>query len=164
MDASECGPRARHASLLSPSPPSSVGVTAASLQRQSRRPWSRHTTARVREILCAEPGPTSVVPIRIVRAVIVANVCIGGKGPFPFVVDTGDATSLVDSSLAARLHLALVDGPRTVTSFTCKRQISFAALSRWSVGNTTLPPQTVEVGTVRSRSFRTWTGSSARTH
>jgi hypothetical protein len=77
-------------------------------------------------------------------------VCIGDEGPFPFLLDTGAATSLVDSSLAAQLHLTLVDGPRTVSSFTCKRQISFAALARWSVGNTTLPPQTVEVGTVQS--------------
>jgi Aspartyl protease len=102
---------------------------------------------------CApQPGPASVVPIRVVSrgAVIVANVCIGGEGPFPFLVDTGDATSLVDSTLAARLHLALVDGPRNVSSFTCKRQISFAAVTRWSVGDTTLRPQTVEVGTVRS--------------
>ncbi len=102
---------------------------------------------------CApQPGPSSVVPIRVVShgAVIVANVCIGGKGPFPFLVDTGGATTLVDASLAARLNLALVDGPRSVTSFTCKRQISFAAVSRWSVGNMTLLPQTVEVGTVRS--------------
>jgi predicted aspartyl protease len=101
---------------------------------------------------CApQPGPPSAVPIRIVRRVeIVANVCIGGEGPFPFLVDTGGATTLVDSSLAARLHLALVDGPRTVKSFTCKRQISFAAVSRWSVGNTTLLPQTVEVGTAQS--------------
>jgi hypothetical protein len=88
--------------------------------------------------------------VRVVRAAIVANVCIGGEGPFPFLVDTGGATTLVDSSLAARLHLALVDGPRTVSSFTCKRQISFAAVSRWSVANTTLLPQTVEVGTVQS--------------
>ena len=101
---------------------------------------------------CApQPGPPSVVPIRVVgRAAIVANVCIGGDGPFPFLVDTGATTSLVDSSLAARLHLALVDGPRTVSSFTCKRQISFAVVSRWSVGNLTLLPQTVEVGTVQS--------------
>ena len=100
---------------------------------------------------CApQPGPPSVVPVRVVRAVIVANVCIGGEGPFPFLVDTGGSTSLVDSSLATRLHLALVDGPRAVSSFTCKRQISFAAVSRWSVGNMTLLPQTVEVGTVRS--------------
>ena len=100
---------------------------------------------------CApQPGPTSVVPIRVVKRAIVANVCIGGEGPFPFLVDTGGSTTLVDSSLAARVHLALVDGPRTVSSFTCKRQISFAAVSRWSVGNTTLLPQTVEVGTVQS--------------
>lgn len=100
---------------------------------------------------CApQPGPPSVVPVRVVRAAIVANVCIGGEGPFPFLVDTGGSTTLVDSSLAARLHLALVDGPRAVSSFTCKRQISFAAVSRWSVGNTALLPQTVEVGGVRS--------------
>ena len=100
---------------------------------------------------CAlQPGPSSVVPIRVIRAAIVANVCIGGKGPFPFLVDTGGATTILESSLAARLHLALVDGPRTVSSFTCKRQISFAALSRWSVGGAALPPQTIEVGGVRS--------------
>ena len=92
---------------------------------------------------CApQPGPSSVVPIRVVgRAAIVANVCIGGEGPFPFLVDTGATTTLVDSSLAARLHLALVDGPRTVSSFTCKRQVAFAAVSRWSVGNMTLLPR-----------------------
>jgi len=101
---------------------------------------------------CAsQPGPPSVVPIRVVGSgAIVANICISGEGPFPFLVDTGGSTTLVDSSLAARLHLALVDGPRTVSSFTCKRQISFAAVSRWSVGNMTLLPQTVEVGTVQS--------------
>ncbi len=100
---------------------------------------------------CApQPGPPAVVPIRVVSAAIVANVCIDDEGPFPFLVDTGGSTSLVDSSLARRLHLALVDGPRIVSSFTCKRQISFASVSRWSVGNTTLLPQTVDVGTVQS--------------
>jgi Aspartyl protease len=104
---------------------------------------------------CApQPGAPSVVPVRVLSrrdgAEIVANVCIANEGPFPFLVDTGAATTLVDSSLAARLHLALVDGPRTVSSFTCKRQVSFAAVSQWSVGNTTLLPQTVDVGTVQS--------------
>jgi hypothetical protein len=100
---------------------------------------------------CAhQPGPPTVVPIRVFRTSIVANVCIGGDGPFPFLVDTGAAASVVDSSLAARLHLSLVDGPRNVLSFTCKRQISYAAISRWSVGNTTLLPQTVQVGTIQS--------------
>jgi hypothetical protein len=66
-----------------------------------------------------QPGAASVVPVRVVgRAAIVANVCIGGEGPFPFLVDTGGATTLVESSLAARLHLVLLDGPRTVSSFT----------------------------------------------
>ena len=61
---------------------------------------------------CApQPGPASGGADKVVRAAIVANVCIGGDGPSPFLVDTGDATSLVESSLAARLHLAVVDGP-----------------------------------------------------
>ena len=144
------GPRVRHALIV---------VTAAALFTgcgSSGPPGPAAPTVRgiqlpVFEKSCAPPpGPSSVVPVRVVRAAIVANVCIGGQGPFPFLVDTGGATTLVDSSLAARLHLALVDGPRAVSSFTCKRQISFAALSRWSVGNTTLAPQTVEVGGVRS--------------
>jgi hypothetical protein len=61
---------------------------------------------------CApQPGPPSVVPISVVsRVVIVANVCIGGQGPFPFLVDTGGSTTLVDSSLAARLHLPSLTG------------------------------------------------------
>jgi len=145
------GLRARHALVVVTVLALVTGCSSSEPQAHVAPPVVPGTQLPVFEKSCApQPGPASVVPIRVVRAVIVANVCIGGEGPFPFVVDTGDTTSLVDSSLAARLHLALVDGPRTVTSFTCKRQLSFAALSRWSVGNTTLPPQTVEVGTIRS--------------
>ncbi len=93
-----------------------------------------------------QPGPASVVPIRVVShgAVIVANVCIGGEGPFPFLVDTGVSTTLVDSSLAARLDLALVDGPRTVSSFTCKRQmLGKVQLPEQTVGSNFTPPGTV---------------------
>jgi hypothetical protein len=150
------GLRARHGLVVvtvvgllsgcsSSKPPAPVGQSPVAVGQQ----------LPVFERSCApQPGPASVVPVRVITrgraAEIVANVCIGGEGPFPFVVDTGAATTLVDSSLAARLHLDLVDGPRTVSSFTCKRQFSFATLSRWSVGNTRLLPQTVGVGPVQS--------------
>ena len=147
------GLRARHAFVV-------ITVVALFTGCSGREPPASvapHVVASIQlpvfEKSCSpQPGPASVVPIRVVShgAVIVANVCIGGEGPFPFLVDTGGSTTLVDSSLAARLHLTFVDGPRTVWSFTCKRRISFAAVSRWSVGNTTLLPQTVEVGTVQS--------------
>ena len=130
-----------------------TGCSSSEPPAHAGRPGVPGLQLPVFEKSCApQPGPPSVVPIRVVShgAVIVANVCIGGEGPFPFLVDTGGSTTLVDSSLAARLHLALVDGPRTVSSFTCKRQISYAAVSQWSVGNTTLLPQAVVVGTVRS--------------
>jgi len=146
------GPRTRHALVV-------ITVVAVLTACGSSRPHAPVVPPPVPglqlpvfEKSCApQPGPPSVVPIRVVgRAAIIANVCLDGQGPFPFLVDTGGSTTLVDSSLAARLHLALVDGPRTVSSFTCKRQISFAAVSRWSVGNTILLAQTVEVGTVQS--------------
>lgn len=145
--------RVRHALVVVTVVALSTGCGSRETRGPGARPVVRGIQLPVFEKSCApQPGPPSVVPIRVVSkgAAIVANVCIGQKGPFPFLVDTGAATSLLDSSLAARLRLALVDGPRDVRSFTCKRQISFAAVSRWSVGDTTLLPQTVEVGTVRS--------------
>jgi hypothetical protein len=144
--------RARQALVLITVVALITGCSSSEPQAPAAPPVVPGIQLPVFEKSCApQPGPPSVVPIRIVRRVeIVANVCIGGEGPFPFLVDTGGSTTLVDSSLAAQLHLALVDGPRTVTSFTCKRQISFATVSRWSVGNTTLLPQTVEVGTAQS--------------
>jgi hypothetical protein len=147
------GRRARHALVVVTVAALFTGCSSSQPPAHVAPPGVPGIQLPVFEKSCApQPGPPSVVPIRVIShgAVIVANVCIGGEGPFPFLVDTGGSTTLVDSSLAARLHLALVDGPRTVLSFTCKRQISYAALSRWSVGNTTLLPQAVVVGTVRS--------------
>jgi len=146
------GPRARHVLVVIAVVALITGCSSSEPQAPVAPPVVPGVQLPVFEKSCApQPGPPSVVPIRVVsRAAIVANVCIGSEGPFPFLVDTGASTTLVGSSLAARLHLALVDGPRTVSSFTCKRQISFAAVSRWSVGNMTLLPQTVEVGTVQS--------------
>ena len=34
------------------------------------------------------------------------NVCIDGRGPYPFVIDSGAGESIIDARLAARLHLA----------------------------------------------------------
>ena len=35
-----------------------------------------------------------------------ADVCIGGEGPYPFILDTGAGQSTIDAGLAHRLHLA----------------------------------------------------------
>ncbi len=150
--AGSAGLRARHTLVVIAVVALITGCGSSEPQASVAPPVVPGIQLPVFEKSCApQPGPPSVVPIRVLgRGAIVANVCIGGEGPFPFLVDTGGSTTLVDSSLAARLHVALVDGPRTVSSFTCKRQISFAAVSRWSVANMTLLPQTVEVGPVRS--------------
>jgi len=41
---------------------------------------------------------------------VVAPVCIGAQGPYPFVVDTGSPRSALDASLAAALHLRPTGG------------------------------------------------------
>jgi hypothetical protein len=39
---------------------------------------------------------------------ITVGVCVGKNGPYPFVVDTGSTTSMIDSGLASTLHLPTV--------------------------------------------------------
>lgn len=102
---------------------------------------------------------SSTVPIRVVRrpgtsgVEMAANVCIDGSGPFPFLVDTGAATTVVDSVLANRLHLPTLYGPETGKSFGCSRQLSISSLRNWSVGDTALPSQMVVIGSLRSPVF-----------
>ena len=45
----------------------------------------------------------SVVAGQVAESV---DVCIGGQGPYPFILDTGAGQSTIDAGLAHRLHLA----------------------------------------------------------
>ena len=49
------------------------------------------------------PLTVSVVAGQVAETV---DVCIGGQGPFPFVLDSGAGQSTIDAGLAHRLHLA----------------------------------------------------------
>ena len=92
-------------------------------------------------------GRPLVLPIRIVHlgkgAVVLANVCIDGVGPFPFVVDSGSALSVVDTQLSHRFDLHQVGMPELAAGIGCSATVVPEQVSRWSMGNLTLRPQAV---------------------
>jgi hypothetical protein len=57
-------------------------------------------------------GGETTIPVTVSNfdegKAVFANVCVGGKGPFPFSIDTGSAGSEIDAGLAEELHLEKV--------------------------------------------------------
>ncbi|MEI6700634.1 MAG: pepsin/retropepsin-like aspartic protease family protein [Actinomycetota bacterium] len=101
-----------------------------------------------RGIVHEQDGSTSI-RMRVGRAgaeaVETVNVCFGSKGPFAFIVDTGAATTTVDSSLAKKLHLPW-SGPSSGSSGAgCTSTSRPAAVKSWAVGGLWLDPQSVQV-------------------
>jgi hypothetical protein len=92
-------------------------------------------------------GEPSILPIKIVHlgkgAVVLANVCIEGAGPFPFVVDSGSALSIVDTQLSQRFHLHQVGAPEQAAGIGCSATVVPEQVSSWSVGSLTLRSQAV---------------------
>lgn len=91
--------------------------------------WLRHVSGALALLIAApaaattpsEPAPIvepDIGPADIVNFVIDATdrmtvaVNIGGKGPYPFIIDTGSQRTVIARELAARLRLG--NGPRTV--------------------------------------------------
>jgi len=102
------------------------------------------------------------IPVRVVtgpdhQALLVARVRIDGKGPFPFLVDTGAAISVVNAPLAAELHLAVVKRQSgRLQGAGCTTSSGEDRVSRWRVDHIVLPP--IDVSTVTMSSS---TSSSA---
>jgi hypothetical protein len=63
-------------------------------------------------------GGKTTIPITVGNfdegKAVFANVCVGGKGPFPFFVDTGSAGSEIDGKLAEKLELKSVGKAQVV--------------------------------------------------
>jgi hypothetical protein len=76
------------------------------------------------------------------------NVCIGGQGPFPFVVDSGAGESVIDAHLAARLHLADVGPPTEFDGVGCTGHSEVVAVTSWSVAGAALAPQSLTAATL----------------
>jgi len=90
-------------------------------------------------------GGAQRVPIKVTTAEgqvgEVVNVCISGKGPFPFEIDTGSAQSGIDTHLAARLHLADLGSPLTYDGVGCTGRAQLVIVPSWSVAGVPLAAQ-----------------------
>jgi hypothetical protein len=71
------------------------------------------------------------------------NVCIGGSGPYPFVLDTGSGESTIDAGLANRLHLAQRGAATTFEGVGCTGTARPVSVPAWSVAGLPLVGQTL---------------------
>ena len=93
----------------------------------------------------ALPGGAQQVPLTVStvagQVAESVDVCIGGRGPFPFVLDTGAGQSTIDAHLARRLHLA-ANGPSTVfAGVGCTGRAQPVSVTSWSLEGIVLSPQ-----------------------
>jgi hypothetical protein len=76
------------------------------------------------------------------------NVCIGGQGPYPFVIDSGAGESIIDAHLAARLHLAHDGSSTEFGGVGCTGTAQPVGVTSWSVAGVPLKPQTLSAATL----------------
>ncbi|MCL4533969.1 MAG: retropepsin-like domain-containing protein [Bacteroidetes bacterium] len=93
----------------------------------------------------AEGGQT--VSLQIVQGqggavLALIPVSIQGQGPFPFALDTGATTSLIDTNLATQLGLQVVGHVQQVTGVTGSEPAELVKVNQWNAGNISLPPIT----------------------
>ena len=69
------------------------------------------------------------------------NVCIGGQGPYPFVLDTGAGQSTIDSHLAQHLHLPSAGPASVFAGVGCTGRAQPVSVGPWSLEGIDLSPQ-----------------------
>lgn len=72
-----------------------------------------------------------------------ANVCIDGKGPFPFVIDTGAQGTVLAAGLAAGLGLPKIGQPVFIGGAGCSARAQVSRLTSWNVAGLKLKPEYV---------------------
>jgi hypothetical protein len=83
------------------------------------------------------------VSTRQSQVAALANVCIDGKGPFPFVIDTGAQGSVLAASLATRLGLPKIGQPVPIGGAGCTARAQISSLTTWNVAGLALKQQFV---------------------
>ena len=117
-------------------------VKTAGLVRFALPPAGRGCTGAKRL-----PGGGTTFPVTVStrqsQTAALANVCIDGKGPFPFVIDTGADGSVLASSLAAKLGLPKIGAPVPIGGAGCSANARISRLASWDVAGLPLRPQAV---------------------
>ena len=76
------------------------------------------------------------------------NVCIGGQGPYPFVLDSGAGESTIDAKLAKRLHLGEAGPSSLFAGVGCTGTARPVQVSSWSMDGVPLDPQQLTAATL----------------
>jgi hypothetical protein len=77
------------------------------------------------------------------QVAVLVNVCLEGRGPYPFIVDTGASGTAVDSGLVGRLGLPAVGAPERLLGPGCVTNGHAHRVTRWSIAGLPLAPQTL---------------------
>ncbi len=100
----------------------------------------------------ALPGGAEKVPLTVStvagQVAESVNVCIDGRGPFPFVLDSGAGQSTIDAALARRLHLATAGPAGQFAGVGCTGTAQPVAVRSWSLDGITLAPQQLTAATL----------------
>ena len=100
----------------------------------------------------AQPGGGEKVPLTVsVVAGQVAetvDVCIGGQGPYPFVLDTGAGQSTIDAGLARRLHLSSAGPATEFAGVGCTGTARPVTVASWSLDGLPLSAQQLTAATL----------------
>jgi hypothetical protein len=76
------------------------------------------------------------------------NVCFGGQGPYPFVLDSGAGESSIDAKLAERLHLATAGPSSLFAGVGCTGTAQPVQAPSWSMDGVALAPQQLTAATL----------------
>ncbi len=76
------------------------------------------------------------------------NVCIDGKGPFPFVIDTGAGESIIAANLAKKLDLPHAGAGEEFAGVGCVGSAQPVAVGQWSAAGLSLAPQDLTAATL----------------
>lgn len=77
------------------------------------------------------------------QVIALVPVTIDGKGPYTFAIDTGASQSLVDTSVAKKLHVPATGDKHPVAGITDVTSVKTLVVKHWSVGGVKLPATTI---------------------
>jgi hypothetical protein len=100
----------------------------------------------------ALPGSATRLPLTVStvagQVAESVNVCIGGSGPYPFVLDSGAGESTIDAHLAKRLHLATAGPASQFAGVGCTGMAQPVSVPAWNMEGFALAPQQLTAATL----------------
>jgi predicted aspartyl protease len=74
---------------------------------------------------------------------VIVEVVIHDKGPYPMALDTGASLTLIDRTLADQLGLQAAGAPEEITGVGGAQRVTPVAISQWSLGKAQLPTMNI---------------------